>query len=499
MAQIVEIEDITLTNDIQINKNNGTPNSPVNINLTPHSQKKPSVNFGSGVELLMNDKRKTDGKKSGSASDIELGDLNDIEAELNKLTDATSGVKNGDINIKSKSTLFNDMLNSPSGEPITREVSENNSVGENFNFGTSNHLGKSTAQSGGNIKIDTDGLKKFANIPIDPDKSLPNIQKLSQEDTLKEKFSILRKLEALESKGIKTTKRYNMDSNFQEMKGEYEMIISEKEKSNSVKFQGKMLMAAITGVEFLNNRFDPFDIKLDGWGEQINENINDYDEIFGELHEKYKSKAQMAPEIKLLFQMAGSAIMVHMTNTMFKSSMPGMDDIMRQNPELMQQFTSAAVNSMSDQNPGFAGFMNNIAGNSKQGSRNDMPEPMKTRTDKSSRQDANDNRPDLSAARGENGVDINNTFEPIGFQSQPRSSNLEAPHRPEMKGPSDISDILSGLKTKSVSMPAPKTSIPVKDGSTVSIQDINDLQNVKVPTRSNRRKKSEKTSISLDI
>ena len=73
-------------------------------------------------------------------------------------------------------------------------------------------------------------------------------------------------------------------------------------------------------------------------------NVEDYDEIFAELHEKYKSKAKMAPELKLLFQLGGSAIMIHMTNTMFKSSMPGMDDIMRQNPELMQQFTQAAVN-----------------------------------------------------------------------------------------------------------------------------------------------------------
>ena len=47
-----------------------------------------------------------------------------------------------------------------------------------------------------------------------------------------------------------------------------------------------------------------------------------------------------------------------MTNTMFKSAMPGMDDIMRQNPELSQQFTQAAASSMGDSNPGLGGFMN---------------------------------------------------------------------------------------------------------------------------------------------
>ena len=151
-----------------------------------------------------------------------------------------------------------------------------------------------------------------------------------------------------------------MESDLLEMKGEYENIMAEKEKENSMKFQGKMLTTLITGLEFLNNRFDPFDIKLDGWSEQINENLDDYDEIFAELHEKYKSKAKMAPEIKLLFQLATSGMMIHMSNTLFKSAIPGMDDIMRQNPDLMNQFTKAAVSSMQQNSPGLSNFMNDF-------------------------------------------------------------------------------------------------------------------------------------------
>ena len=112
-----------------------------------------------------------------------------------------------------------------------------------------------------------------------------------------------------------------------------------------------MLSALINGIEFLNGRFDPFDFKLDGWSEQFNENIDDYDVIFAELHDKYKSTAKMAPEIKLIFQLAASGMMVHMSNTMFKSAIPGMDDIMRQNPDIMQQFNKAAVDSMGKTNP----------------------------------------------------------------------------------------------------------------------------------------------------
>ena len=111
-------------------------------------------------------------------------------------------------------------------------------------------------------------------------------------------------------------------------------------------------MACVTGLEFLNNRFDLSTIR---WmGESVNENINDYDEIFEELNEKYGGGGDMAPEIRLLFTLAGSAFMFHLSNTMFKSSIPGMDDVLQQNPELMKQFAEATVGSMNKGPGGYA-------------------------------------------------------------------------------------------------------------------------------------------------
>ena len=55
---------------------------------------------------------------------------------------------------------------------------------------------------------------------------------------MKEKLIYLRKLEALEKKGVSLTKKYSMDSPLSEMKGEFEMIKAEKEKKNSIKFLG---------------------------------------------------------------------------------------------------------------------------------------------------------------------------------------------------------------------------------------------------------------------
>jgi len=428
-----------------------------NLSESLDSIKLSSSNCGGGLELLMNDKVKDNSKK------VELEDINSLENELNNLADDTIQIGKS---YEPKSDLFN-----------TKTIN----TGVHFeNTKQDKNLGESTASTESANKT-WDGFTKFNNIPINPDKQVPLQPQLSKEDMLREKLKILRKLEDLESKGVNLTKKYNMDSSLLEMQGEYEMVMEEKSKKNSIKFQGNMLMACINGLEFLNGRFDPFDIKLDGWSDQINENLGDYDEIFSELHEKYKSKASLAPELKLLFQLGGSAMMIHMTNTLFKSSMPGMDDIMRQNPELMRQFQSAAVNSMGQSNPGFSGFMNGIINND-----GPPPPPMST----SSRPGNN------SSTLGNTDYSRFSTARPIFDDGINFKENFED-KRMEMRGPSDISDLLSGLKTKTINIPESQKN---NNDSTISISDLKDLQNDgNVPKRSKRRPRSDKNSISLDI
>ena len=172
------------------------------------------------------------------------------------------------------------------------------------------------------------------------------IHAMNAQEIKNEKIDLIYKFKKLENQGIRTTMNYNMNSNLEDMRNEYLKLKKQREVDNSIKFQRKVMMAAITGLEYLNNKFDPFDIKLDGWSESINENIYDYDEVFEELSEKYGGQSEMSPEIKLLMMLGGSAFMFHLTNTMFKSSIPGMDDIMKQNPDLMKQFAQAAVGSI---------------------------------------------------------------------------------------------------------------------------------------------------------
>lgn len=498
-------------------------------------------NFGGGIELLMNNKFK-DGDRKGSsggggAGDIDLSELAALENELNDLSNVPkrgsdndgggSGGGGGSSSGGFMSNIFN----------FTK--SNNGDSGDGGDGGI--HLGQSTSNTDAENRT-WDGYGKFNNIPLDPDANIDPTPQLSKEDMLKEKFKLLRKLEELEQKGVQLTKRYSMDSSYAEMKGEYDTQMEERERQNSVKFQGKMLLACITGLEFLNNKFDPFDLKLDGWSEQVNENINEYDEIFGELHEKYKSKAKMSPELKLLFQLGGSAIMLHMTNTMFKSALPGMDDIMRQNPELMQQFTQAAVSSMSGnlgggggggggmggggRGSGFGNFMNDIIGGNGGRNNNEPPPYVQQRPP-----------PPPIATKGPVAppppIRPGATAMPTPMMQQQQQQQQQAEQksrRPEMRGPStDVSDMMSRLKTKTINIqpsgsgnaaPAQEQGNATLqnilsgmtgsvggggsddislDSTVINVSSLGDIPQDSTPHRSKRRPRSERNTVSMDL
>jgi hypothetical protein len=131
-----------------------------------------------------------------------------------------------------------------------------------------------------------------------------------------------------------------MNSSLSELKFEYELHKNEMEIEMSVKFQQKLLVAAITGLEFVNKKFDPIGAKLEGWSESVMDNLDDYENVFTKLHEKYKHRADLPPEIQLIVTLAGSAFMFHMTKSLFSSMMPA-----NENPK-----TSEIIKNMAYQN-----------------------------------------------------------------------------------------------------------------------------------------------------
>ena len=160
-----------------------------------------------------------------------------------------------------------------------------------------------------------------------------------------EKADILNKLARLGKKGLQVSKRMTIYSSIQELRAELKRVMYGIEVDQSIKFSRRMLVACISGVEFLNKRYNPFDVQLEGWSESVMENLDDYDGVFEELYVKYRTKMNVAPEVKLIMMLGGSAMMFHLTNSMFKAAMPNMNDVLKQNPDLLKNMVSAVQNT----------------------------------------------------------------------------------------------------------------------------------------------------------
>jgi hypothetical protein len=246
---------------------------------------------------------------------------------------------------------------------------------------------------------------------------------LTPEQEFVKKTEALTMLERMDKRGIVGNKM-TMANTLEEITAEVERRKDSKALEASLRFQRSMLTTVTNGMEFLNSRFDPLGIKLDGWSEQVSENIEDYDEIFEELYDKYKDKSKVAPEVRLIMSLGLSAAMCHVTNTMFKSRMPGMDDILRNNPELAQKLAQAAAGQAVG--PGFEKFVSMGFNNSRRSSvapQQRGPDPM-----------------------GGFGAMFGNMFGGAGGPPSPPSApQTFATARREMRGPTGVEDILNSL------------------------------------------------------
>jgi hypothetical protein len=303
--------------------------------------------------------------------------------------------------------------------------------------------------------------------------------RVSEEDVINMKREYLYQFDRLAKRGITIPRQFTMASSLEEMKQELERLKRDKEVDGAIRFQRKTMMTVVSGIELLNNFFDPVGAKLDGWSETLNENIDDYDDIFEELHEKYRGKAKMAPELKLLFMLGGSAFMFHLSNSLVKSSqMPGLDQVLKENPELAKQFAAATANTMhkNQSNPmmsGLGGMLGSMFGGGGGGGGGGLGGM-------------------LGSMFGGGGM--NNSGNAASFSpSQPRKP---------MKGPSNIDDIFNEMNIDLNTSNDDRVEMfsTVTDSELSDLTGFNDdqsINNLLMNTKKSKRGKSK--GITLDI
>jgi hypothetical protein len=295
------------------------------------------------------------------------------------------------------------------------------------------------------------------------------------EEEKREKIEYLNKLQRLEQKGFPVSRKFTMDNSLEEVKQEYMRLVDARQLEASLRFQRQALVGVVTGMEWLNGRFDPFDLKLDGWSESVHENVEDFDEIFEELYDKYKERGKMPPEMRLLMTLAGSGFMCHVSNTFLRSRMPSAEDVLRSNPDLARQFAGAAATQAG---PGFGKFMNMAMG----GPQEMASEPPQQST---------------GAFFGSSGATAPQPRAPAAVASVEPSRQTA---RREMKGPSGVDDILKQFeeaRAREIDIPQSPMSQPAV-AAAVEIQSMgsDDLQSAVESTRTGRSGRRRRAPVS---
>lgn len=299
--------------------------------------------MSNNIRLVKPNKKKTVQVTSSSAiKGIEYSSDSDETVDMDR-PQKQKKFRKRKKNISSRGETFNsnfaNLANSKKSLPQQQEdipeseysESESDDMSSQYSASVSSRSSKSSRGSRRSRKNKQNFFSQPSSVPTQP--------YVSSSERDKQKQKMLLKLYEYQTKGIKLSKRFSPESSYEEVKLEYDMQNKMLSNRSAIAFSRKMLMAAVTGLEYMNGRFDPFNIKLDGWSESVMENIGDYDKIFERLAEKYSGRGEMAPELELMFSLAGSAFMFHLTSSFFKSSGGGgIEGMMKgmMNPNMMK-------------------------------------------------------------------------------------------------------------------------------------------------------------------
>ena len=483
--------------------------------------------FGPGLELLINDKKRN-GFQAQNSSVKDLGDLNALERQMDELagggSSSSTGYASSNINVDkggATENVSNMGGGKKSGGGFLGGIFSGWGGGNSSNIQTAKDVERSTQPDPASYVRPApktwDGFTKTSELPSG--KAMYDSKQMSEKEKRVKKRNMIDELERWYEKGyIKDNMHFHRDSSYEEVEEEYDAVLEKIRRKKSINLQKDILYNVMNFIEFSNSWIDPFGLKLEGLADKTTEELDSYEEIFGELYDKWKG-GKVPPELALVCKVGFSIAMLHMSNNVLSSTPIAFQDVVKQSPELQRAWHDSVVKTMSETNDSDGmGFITSILQNQmideeKPDKRFGAPpatldprtlNPV-SKTPLSSMPSAGKQmmftakpRPDMEAARGgafpstmfrESGVDIGQNYGSIKDEVAPIGGGGA---RPEMRGPrTNIQDLLSGLKPlpsvgggRSMSrpeiqpyIPQPIESPPVSNMDRGAMEDV-DVQSV---------------------
>lgn len=147
----------------------------------------------------------------------------------------------------------------------------------------------------------------------------------SNDDLINHKLEMLQKLgELVIHNKVTLSQNYNMTMTYKSMKCEFELHKNIMKKKNGIKFLRELLINLCVGVEYSAEYLGNSNVLLKGWALHVIENSEDYDDVLGELYEKYKdvieSQKPIPPELKIVLMIMANAIKYNMSQKIFNNT-----------------------------------------------------------------------------------------------------------------------------------------------------------------------------------
>ena len=256
-------------------------------------------------------------------------------ADTDKIIDSKSSdspiIEKDEVPLKHTESKIKNLHSSEDDNEDHKTINETiNDKSENKNTSpekTSNHEYQRTS------KNNVDGITIL---------SLDEYNRLTSWEKTAKKVQLYHKLADLERMGISLTDKYTINSSYEEMVIEYELQYNIKNKEHGISFMKQMLITGISGLEFLNKKFDPFGFDMNGFTNNFNidlKNNTSYHQVIGELYDKYKGSGTTPPEIKLIMMIGASAAAFHLNKKI--QNFGGLGDMERKDPRLLNNISNS--------------------------------------------------------------------------------------------------------------------------------------------------------------
>ena len=199
----------------------------------------------------------------------------------------------------------------------TGSMSSSSSMGGFSSGGFSSGSSMSMGSSGS----DNSDMSKISNSSSYEDREEFTKQR-RKEEIMQEKIEMLTRISKMSKEGFTTTKKWTLKDDIDEIRFECYRMTRENNSRKSVKKMQHILISVATMIEFANGMVNPFNLKLQGFSQNMMLTVSDYDDSLEELHHKWSGRTSFGPEMTIMMTFVSSAIFQHAGNCASTPSQP---------------------------------------------------------------------------------------------------------------------------------------------------------------------------------